>query len=93
MHQQTVAVAGRTFACDACMVWVLYILTWGTAHWNGRELSTAIWHLYKIPLNRRIQHQTQTDLNAGDLNERERILRIGVGCVYPPVGMVSLIRA
>ena len=49
--------------------------------------------LTKIAQFSLIQHRTQSEPNAGDLNERERFLRVGVGCVYPPVGIVSLIRA
>ena len=40
-----------------------------------------------------IQHLTQTEPNAGDLNEREWILWVGVGCGYLPVGIFSIIRA
>ena len=49
--------------------------------------------LTKFPIISLILHQTQSGANAGDLNEREWILRVGVGCVYPSVGIVSIIRA
>ncbi len=42
---------------------------------------------------RLICHPTQSEPNAGDLNEREWILWIGVGCIYPGGGIVSIIRA
>ena len=49
--------------------------------------------LTKFPEISLILYQTQSEPNAGDLNERERILQVRVGRVYPGSGIVSIIRA
>jgi len=40
-----------------------------------------------------IKYLSQSEPDAGDLNEREWILRVGVVSVYPTAGIISLIRA
>ncbi len=62
---------------------------------RGETLNKVIYrlNLTKNAQFRLICHPTQSEPNAGDLNEREWILRVGVGCVYPHVGIISLIRA